>query len=172
MLRHHVGAGANGAGSAAAHMHEGTQGFETAVWAAVEGYATEDQLAMLEADTAAWRRTLERLIDDVDDQLAHINDTLHGAERAQVVADFENEIARLEAAYDLLARADDPVAAIAAADPAGEVRLQASWSARKVVVWAAGPEARPANNDELADRLEAIGGPRLGWSAHPDVVLP
>src|SRR3546814_8388866 len=138
----------------------------------LEGYATEDQLAMLEADTAAWRRTLERLIDDVDDQLAHINDTLHGAERAQVVADFENEIARLEAAYDLLARADDPVAAIAAADPAGEVRLQASWSARKVVVWAAGPEARPANNDELADSLEAIGGPPLRWSAHPDVVLP
>src|SRR3546814_18124048 len=102
----------------------------------LEGYATEDQLAMLEADTAAWRRTLERLIDDVDDQLAHINDTLHGAERAQVVADFENEIARLEAAYDLLARADDPVAAIAAADPAGAVRLQASWSARQVVVWA------------------------------------
>src|SRR3546814_18348202 len=96
MLRHHVGAGANGAGSAAAHMHEGTQGFETAVWAAVEGYATEDQLAMLEADTAAWRRPLERLIDDVDDQLAHIHDTLHGAERAQAVADFEHEIARLD----------------------------------------------------------------------------
>src|SRR3546814_11417738 len=104
----------------------------------LEGYATEDQLAMLEADTAAWRRTLERLIDDVDDQLAHINDTLHGAERAQVVADFENEIARLEAAYDLLARGDDPVAAIAAAERAGGVRLTAPRSGGKGVVGAAG----------------------------------
>src|SRR3546814_19842839 len=118
----------------------------------LEGYATEDQLAMLEADTAAWRRTLERLIDDVDDQLAHINDTLHGAERAQVVADFENEIARPEAAYDLPARAADPVPAIAAADPAGGVRPQAPWSARQVGVGGEqGSEALRARGGEVGE---------------------
>ena len=95
-----------------------------------------------------------------------------GPERDQVVADFEAELARLEAAYDLLTHVPDPLAVIAAADPAGEVRLQASWAAGKVVVWAAGPGTAPGDNDELADRLEAIGGPRLGWSLHADVPLP
>ncbi len=168
----HVGGGAQGAGSAAATMHDATPGFETAVWAAAEGHATPAQLALLEADPAAWRRTLGRLIDDTEDHLDAVGQQLQGAERAQVVADFEEELARLEAAFDLLTRADDPVAAIAAADPAGEVRLQASWSDRQVVVWAAGPDAPAATNDELADRLEAIGGPKLGWSVQPDVQLP
>jgi superfamily II DNA or RNA helicase len=52
------------------------------------------------------------------------------------------------------------------------VRLQASWEAGKVVVWAAGPGTAPETNDQLADRLEAIGGPKLGWTVHADVPLP
>ena len=52
------------------------------------------------------------------------------------------------------------------------MRLQASWAGGQVVVWAAGPDAAPASNDELADRLEAIGGPALGWSLHPAIPLP
>ncbi|MEY2571718.1 MAG: hypothetical protein QOE63_2068, partial [Acidimicrobiaceae bacterium] len=52
------------------------------------------------------------------------------------------------------------------------VRLQASWSDGEVVVWAAGPTGPPATNDELADRLEALGGPALGWDVHRGVVLP
>jgi superfamily II DNA or RNA helicase len=39
-------------------------------------------------------------------------------------------------------------------------------------VWAAGAATAPASNDELADRLEAIGGPALGWSIHAAVPLP
>jgi superfamily II DNA or RNA helicase len=58
------------------------------------------------------------------------------------------------------------------ADPAGVVRLQASWSGGQIVVWASGPDALPADNDGLADRLEAIGGPALGWNLHADVPLP
>nr|MBA3282697.1 DEAD/DEAH box helicase [Acidimicrobiia bacterium] len=64
------------------------------------------------------------------------------------------------------------VAAIAAADPAGEVRLQASWHGGDVVVWAAGPGTAPATGDELSDRLEAIGGPAVGWSQHAAIPLP
>jgi hypothetical protein len=152
-------------------MSDATRALETAAWAAAEGTATPDQLAQLEADPVGWRRTLERLLDDVEDQLEHVRQ-IDGPERDQVVADFEQELARLEAAYDLLTKAPDPVAAIAAADPAGEVRLQASWSAGNVIVWAAGPDAPPADNGQLADRLEQIGGPKLGWSLHPDILLP
>jgi hypothetical protein len=152
-------------------MQNATRALEDAAWAAAEGTATGEQLALLEADPSGWRRTLERLLDDVEDQLDEVRH-LTGPERDQVVADFESELAKLEAAYDLLTHVDDPLAAIAAADPAGEVRLQASWEAGRVVVWAAGPDALPADNGRLADMLEAIGGPREGWTLHPDIPLP
>ncbi len=152
-------------------MHDDIRALETAAWTAADGNATEDQLALLEADPRAWRLTLERLLDETEDHLDSVRQ-LPGPEREQVVADFEQELSRLEAAYDLLTRASDPATAIVAADPVGEVRLQASWSAGQVVIWAAGPGTAPASNDELADRLEAIGGPALGWSLHPAVPLP
>jgi hypothetical protein len=152
-------------------MHHATHPLEAAALAAADGTATPDQLAQLEADVRGWRHALEDLLEEAEDDLDSVRQ-LNGPERAQVVADFEAELSRLESAYDLLTKAADPVAAIAAADPAGEVRLQASWSSGQVVVWAAGPGTAPATNDELADRLEAIGGPALGWSQHPSVPLP
>jgi len=144
---------------------------EYAVYAMAEGVATREQIALLEADPAAWRRTLERLIDDTEDRLDEVR-RIQGPEREQVVADFTQELTRLETSYDLLTRVTDPLAVIAGADPGGEVRLQASWESGKVVVWGAGPGTEPEDNDALADRLEAIGGPRLGWSPHADVLLP
>lgn len=145
--------------------------FEAAVWAAAEGSATPEQLTLLEADRNQWLDALELLLDDTEDHLDAAR-SLTGPERAQVLADFEADLAQLEAAYDLVFDTEDPVAAIAAADPAGEVRLQASWVKGVVVVWAAGPGTAPATAEELSDRLEAIGGPALGWSPYPDVHLP
>lgn len=152
-------------------MSDTLDALEAAAWAAADGSATPEQLSLLQADPARWRDIVEDLLEDLDDRLDAVR-RLEGPERQQVVADFESELAALEAAYDLLAKTDDPVAAIAAADPPGEVRLQASWSNGQVVVWAAGPGAPAASADELSDRLEAIGGPAVGWSVHPDVQLP
>ena len=149
-------------------MDDATRVLEAATWAAAEGIATADQLELLQADPRAWRLMLERLLDETEDNL----DAVRGHGEPQAVADFEEELARLEAAYDLLTGAADPSSVVVAADPAGEVRLQASWAAREIVVWAAGPDTLPADNDELADRLEAIGGPALGWSLHAGVPLP
>ncbi len=147
---------------------------EAAAWAAAEGTANPEQLAVLEADPRQWRWTLEDLLEETEDRLDAVRQ-IKGGERSQVVADFEAELSRLEAAYDLLTKVGDSssvVAAIAAADPAGEVRLQASWAGKQVVVWAAGPGTLPASPEELSDRLEAIGGPAVGWSQHPPVTLP
>jgi SNF2-related domain/SNF2 Helicase protein/Helicase conserved C-terminal domain len=153
-------------------MDEATRALEAAAWAAVDGIATSEQLRLLESDAPAWRRVLERLLDQTEDNLESVR-RLEGPGREQVVADLESELDRLEVAYDRLTSAGDPTAAImVAADPGGEVRLQASWSAGEVVVWAAGPDTAPASHDELSDLLEAIGGPALGWNQHPGVVLP
>ncbi|MCU1356963.1 MAG: Helicase, family [Acidimicrobiales bacterium] len=152
-------------------MQDTSHDLEDAVWAAADATAAPEQLALLEADRNRWLDVLEDLLEETEDRLEAVR-RLNGGERAQVVADFEAELAKLEAAYDLLSKTDDPVAAIAAADPAGEVRLQASWSHGEIVVWAAGPGTVPATSAELSDRLEAIGGPAVGWSQHPSVVLP
>jgi superfamily II DNA or RNA helicase len=145
--------------------------FDRAAWAAAEGVATGEQLALLQADTAEWKRALERLLDETEDALDAVQH-LSGPERAQVVADFEAELDLLEAAYDRLLGVADPTLAIVTVDPAGEVRLQATWSGGQVVVWAAGAHTKPADNDALADLLQTIGGPALGWSQHPAVPLP
>ncbi len=128
---------------------------------------------MLEADPVAWRLMLERLMDETEDSLDSVS-SLEGPERAQVVSDIEAELDRLEAAYDLLlgsASNGSPVL-IPTADPTGEIRLQASWAAGSIVVWAGGPDLVAHQNADLADRLEALGGPKLGWAVHADVTLP
>ena len=141
-----------------------------AAWAAADGSASPDQLQLLEADPSRWRHTLEQLLDDTEERLAAVR-RLGGAERAQVVADFEAELDLLDAAYDRLVGPEEPVAGIVA-EPAGEVRLQASWADGRIVVWAGGPGTAPDSADELSDRLESIGGPALGWEPHADVALP
>ncbi len=152
-------------------MDDRTGAFEDAVWAAVEGRATETQRALLEADPGWYQRTVERFIDDTDERLENARQ-LRGAERALVVADFESDLALLEATYDLMTRAAASAAAGLVADPAGEVLLQASWANGEVVLWAGGPGVPPAPNDVLSSRIEATGAPAMGWSVHPGVRLP
>jgi len=136
-------------------MHDAPRTLESAAWAAAEGNATADQLALLEADPRAWRRTLERLLDETEDTLDAVR-RLERPERDRVVADFEEELARLEAAYDVLTRVpghpDGDGAVAVAVDPAGEVRLQASWSAGQVVVWAAAPAVASVSQAGLAPK--------------------
>ncbi len=119
-------------------------------------------------------RMLQRLIDDTHDNLDAVRH-LHGDERDQVVADFEEELAKLRAlqiSMSPIPNVTDPSVIDDLRAVVAEVRLQASWSNGNVVVWAAGPGMPPENNAELADRLETIGGPALGWNVHPSVVLP
>ncbi|MEO7557257.1 MAG: SNF2 helicase-associated domain-containing protein, partial [Acidimicrobiales bacterium] len=148
-------------------MHADTETLESAIWAAAEDAATADQLALLVADPEATARHLERLLDDTEVRLEVVL-TLTGPERDQVVADFEDELGGLQAIYDRLV-GDEPAAL--SAEPQ-KVRLQASWSDGEVVVWAGAPGMAPAGNDQVADLLEALEGPALGWTLHAGVRLP
>ncbi|MDQ3469644.1 MAG: hypothetical protein M3487_07755, partial [Actinomycetota bacterium] len=151
-------------------MSNATYELEMAVWAVAEGRATEQEAALVDADPGASRRTVARLVSRVEEDLESVRH-LPAEERELVVADFEEDRDRLLAALTRLETGAPPSQAIAEEPPA-PVQLQASWSAGFIVVWAGGRGAQPADNDELADRLEAIGGPALGWAAHADVELP
>ncbi|CAB4862962.1 unannotated protein [freshwater metagenome] len=167
-----------------------SQQLEKAIWAVSGGWASNGEMDLLRADPSTSLIVLDRLIADAEDDL-HSVANLTGDERDQVVADFTETLDSLVATANQLrptplplpstimsippARAAQQGAAApieTEPDEPGEVQLQASWSSGSVVVWAAGHNAPADTNEELADRLESIGGPSVGWRLHPGVPLP
>ena len=65
--------------------------FEQYVQAEVDGEATAQQLAVLEADRVAWRSALAGLRREAEEHLERAR-SIRGEERAQVVADLESEV--------------------------------------------------------------------------------
>ena len=72
--------------------------FDMYVDAEIDGDATPEQLAVLQADPVAWRGALLSLIRDAEDHLERAR-SLRGEERELVVADLESEHRRLAAAW-------------------------------------------------------------------------
>ncbi|MEY2580203.1 MAG: hypothetical protein QOE09_52 [Ilumatobacteraceae bacterium] len=155
---------------------------EAAIWSISEGRGSDDELALLRADQRVSLALLDRLMLDAEADLASVRN-LTGEERDQVVADFTDTLDGLRSTAARLRPTPPPAAetrqyvdeAITlTSEPwePEEVQLQASWSAGQVVVWAGGRGATPEGNEELATRLESIGGPSVGWELHPGVPLP
>ena len=153
---------------------------ETAIWSIADGRASADDLALFEADETVSLAVLDRLIGDAEDDLASVRG-IKGDERDQVVADFADTLKNLHrTAARLRPLAPSPILAELDDDDdlsweylePGEVQLQASWIDGQVVVWAAGRGTEPETNDQIADRLEAVGGPPNGWQMHGGVPLP
>ena len=146
-------------------------GFAYAVEAAAAAEATAAQLEMLGRHREAWRWELERLLHRTDEDLEAVRN-LTTPERDQIVADFEQERDRLEAALARLVGTNGNAPDPTLLESAGEVRLQASWAAGRLVVWAAGPGTEPASSEELEQRLSDAGVLESGWTSHPPVRLP
>ena len=153
---------------------------EAAIWSIADGRASEDEVALFEADETRSLAVLDRLIGDTEEDLAAVRG-IRGDERDQVVADFADTLRSLHRAAarlrplppsPILAELDDDESISWELLEPGEVQLQASWADGRVVVWAAGRGTDPEANDALADRLQAVGGPPHGWELHPGVPLP
>ncbi len=141
---------------------------ETAAW----GEAGASQLEYLEGHQGEWKVGLERLLRVCDGKLATVR-KLTGPERDQVVADFEQERARLVTA--LRRFVPEPEAGPQPqgdTGPAGPVQLEASWSHGMVVLWAAGRRAAAEDEEAVMARLAAIGAPGSGWESHQAVKVP
>ena len=166
---------------------------ERAIWSIADGRASEADLALFRADDDASLAVLDRLIVDAEDDLASVKG-LRGDERDQVVADFVDTLNTLLRTAAIIRPEPEPlrveVPTSGSAGGAGSngldefddldyeelspvgVQLQATWSAGHVVVWASARAATPEPFDGLATRLEAIGGPPIGWLVHKGVPLP
>ena len=123
-------------------MDEATRTLEAAAWAAVDGIATNEQLSLLEANPFAWRRALDRLLDETEDHLdAVLESEAPGVSRPSPTSRPSSTGSRSPTTGSPAPPSRGR--AVLVAGPAGEVRLQASWSAGEIVVWAAGPRRPP-----------------------------
>ena len=161
---------------------------EAGIWSIADGRATDDDLALVFADERATVAVLDRMILEAEDDLESVR-KLPGDERDQVVADLTETLESLLATAarfrprttgsarsprdDYDDEFDDEFVAVPyeILEP-DEVKLQATWHEGQVVVWAAARGAEPEINDQLAGRLETIGGPPVGWQLHSGVPLP
>jgi hypothetical protein len=150
---------------------EESHALQDAAWSAACGIATAEQAALLEADPAGWRLSLERLIGEIDGRLGDGDpdgNTL-GVLRTQ----FQEALDRLSdpqaAAAALRAAADVPTGG---AEPAATAQLHATWDGGRVVVWLAGRGLAPGDGDQLSDCLQAVDAPPHGWAPHRPVPLP
>ncbi len=159
--------------------------FAALVQAELDGYATDEQRALLKADRRRWEYAVEDLLDDVEDGLDSVRRSLSGPERNQVVADFEADrhdlIRALRRARGVPEDADDglddgpddhrePAAATVVED--GVVRLQLSWSAGRLVAWGGGAHADPLDRTALAAFLDEVGAGSPPWAPHASVQIP
>ncbi|MBS1847612.1 MAG: hypothetical protein JST73_04980, partial [Actinobacteria bacterium] len=133
---------------------------------AAAGEATGDELAALEANPEVWRDVLEELLEDTEASLEAAQ-RLTGAERAQVVADFEGERTRLVAALERFGSVDGEAMLLPS-----EPRLQLSWSSGRIIAWGGGPGLAPTPAADLGDLIAAGGAPHDGWDSHRSILLP
>jgi superfamily II DNA or RNA helicase len=149
---------------------------EAAIWSIADGRAATDAFGLLRTDERTSLALLDRLIRTATEDLDAVRN-LPGDEREQVVTDFTTTLDGLRGIVEEL-RPSKPARAPSSArssSPAIEpepIRLQGSWSAGHIVVWAGGRGSPPESNEALANRLESIGAPPLGWQLHTGVPLP
>jgi len=170
-----------------------TQGeFELLVQDHLDQIADDAVESVLRADEQRWRRTLQRIFDDVDDTLFDLRRDYRGPNRAQVLADFEDQRARVaivlgslgdDIDLDELDAVDDDLVTPPgerAATPTetaprpkdGVAQLQLSWTPGQLIAWSSGPNARHERTDAVLARLEKIGGGQLGWQERRAVKVP
>jgi hypothetical protein len=140
---------------------------------------------VLEADRAAWRDALLRLLRDAEEFVARSKE-LRGDERDQVLADAQSELRRLSAAWARLTateaggertteRANGAARAPRAREepePVGALQVQVSWEPGRVVAWGGGPGHAGADGDAVMAMLGAAGAPTSGWIHHTAIPLP
>ena len=155
------------------------QEFTRIVYAAVDGTATPEERALLEANRPRWELTLFHLLDDIDDRIETVREKTRGFEKAMALADLEGEWRAVDEALTVLigppadTRPAKGKSRAAAPAPLPSVpSLQLSWEAGHVVAWAGAHQAAPLGHEDILELLTAAGAPKPGWEEHKTLKLP
>ena len=157
--------------------------------AQLDGTASDDEIAVLEAEEDAWVVALHELRRDVLATIERVSSTVTGPERALVLSDFSDERDRIErmlvelTGEELSSDTDDGTdvsAADADADAetdddvpdAGVTQLQLSWHRGRIVAWAAGHGAEVEPAAQVLERLRRAGASTDRWEPAGEVTLP
>jgi hypothetical protein len=135
------------------------------------GEADAEGVDRLEQHRSAWERALVELLHDTGAAIADLRRAGAG-EHQQAIADLESERERLDRALDgLLGIAEPETETDAPEALVGPVRLQLSWSDRKLVAWAGGPGQPAVDRAGLDAALATTNAPSV-WSNRAPVQLP
>src|SRR6516225_4642286 len=147
--------------------------FDEFVAAEVDGYATPEQIALLEADPIEWRSSLQRGLREREEHLKNAR-SLRGDEREQVLSDLSEEVRAFSSA--LVERfpearprpAPERESRASRLEP-GPLQLHLSWEPGRVIAWAAGHNTKPLPANDLKAMLDAAGAHEPGWVPHAAV---
>ncbi|MFT7598249.1 MAG: hypothetical protein ACI8TP_001170 [Acidimicrobiales bacterium] len=146
----------------------------------LDGFNSDEDVAVLRDNPQAWTRTLLRLLDDADEALEEVRGRVHGAEKAMVLADFETELRRIDEVLTELvgppteqisADTPEPTSSVPAVLD-GEAQLQLSWSPGRIIAWAGAENAEPEGIEDILSRLKQAGIFTEGWEQFQSVRLP
>jgi superfamily II DNA or RNA helicase len=161
--------------------------FQQLAQAHLDGLASDDDLAILEAHRRDWVDALEALHREVDATLGRLRQEVRGPERALVLDDFEEELGRIDAMLVELTGASPATRATGPQETApaddGEAdeepvtlpelaQLQLSFDDGRVVAWVGGHGRDPEPLPQLRERLADAGAPADAWEDHDPVKLP
>ncbi|MFP4634942.1 MAG: DEAD/DEAH box helicase [Nitriliruptoraceae bacterium] len=114
-------------------------------------------------------RELDGGADDATDD-AHVETTTSGGNDGGASADGEREQAGDERRSS--SRTSDDGDRQAGRQATRTPQLQLSWSQGRIIAWAGGRKARPAELDEVRERLAAAGAPAGPWEPDEALKLP
>ncbi len=152
--------------------------FDDVVQAAVDGVASESQLAFLETYPDAWINTLWRMLNDAETRLERARHNVRGPERVSVLNDLDAECWRIDDALtERIGPPPEPAGQRAkGADPEpaepGVTVLQLSWNDGQLVAWASGHNARYDQKNDILARLGATGGGSIDWQDRNPIRIP
>jgi len=156
--------------------------------AQLDGLASDDDLAVLEAREDEWIAALETLRRGVQATIQRVAQQVRGPERSLVLSDFEEERQRID---DMLVELTGQEAQPPPRDEgtprqqappereappshpmAGTPQLQLSWHSGRVVAWSANEGTNPESSEDVRERLGAAGAATDTWEEHTRVKLP
>ncbi len=157
---------------------------KTLAQAQLDGIASDDDLATLEAHEDDWVVALHELRSEVLATIDHVSHSVTGPERALVLGDFDDERSRIERMLTELTDEtfDEPAVPAggqghqpdseAEASRTGTAQLQLSWDSGHIVAWSAGDRVASEPRETVLERLGAAGASVDRWVPHDPVPLP